>query len=69
MFEFSEGHGSEPGQFVLPVAMAFDSRDHLYITDEFNNRVVVYDADGKFLGQWGEYGHVHGKSRQVRESN
>lgn len=56
LFEFSEGHGTSPGQFVLPVAMAFDSRDRLFITDEFNNRVVIYGADGKFIDQWGEHG-------------
>ena len=61
LFEFSEGHGSGPGQFVLPVAIAFDSRERLYITDEYNHRVVIYDSEGKFLDQWGEYGSDEGK--------
>ena len=56
LFEFSEGYGSGPGQFVLPVAVAFSGDDELYITDEHNNRVVVYDAKGKFLTQWGQGG-------------
>ena len=61
LFEFSEGHGSGPGQFALPVAIAFDSRERLYITDEYNHRVVIYDSEGKFLDQWGEYGSDEGK--------
>ena len=56
LLEFSEGYGSGLGQFVLPVAMAFDSQDRLYITDEYNHRVVIYDDKGKFIGQWGEHG-------------
>ena len=61
LFEFSEGYGSGPGQFVLPVAMAFDSQERLYITDEYNNRVAIYSSEGKFLDQWGEYGSEPGK--------
>ena len=56
LLEFSEGYGSGPGQFVLPVAVAFNSDDQLHITDEHNNRVAVYDAEGKFLTQWGQAG-------------
>ena len=41
---------------MLPVAVAFNGDDELYITDEHNNRVVVYDAKGKFLTQWGQGG-------------
>lgn len=61
LFEFSEGYGSGPGQFVLPVAMAFDSGGLLYITDEFNHRVVIYDSEGKFIDQWGEHGRRPGQ--------
>ena len=61
LFEFSEGYGSGPGQFVLPVAIAFDSQERLYITDEYNHRVVIYSSEGKFLDQWGEHGSEPGK--------
>ena len=61
LFEFSEGYGSGPGQFVLPVAMAFDSQERLYITDEYNHRVAIYSSEGKFLEQWGEHGSEPGK--------
>ena len=61
LFEFSEGYGSGPGQFVLPVAIAFDSQERLYITDEYNHRVAIYSSEGKFLDQWGEHGSEPGK--------
>ncbi len=61
LFEFSEGYGSGPGKFVLPVAMAFDSQERLYITDEYNHRVAIYSSEGKFLDQWGEHGSDPGK--------
>ncbi len=56
LFEFGNGHGSGPGQFVWPVAMAFGGDDRLYITDEQNHRVAVYDADGEYVTQWGQRG-------------
>ena len=61
LYEFSNGYGQGDGQFIWPVAMAFDSQDRLYITDEYNNRVCIYDAEGKFVGQWGEGGSGPGQ--------
>ena len=61
LYEFGNGYGQGDGQFVWPVAMAFDSDDRLFITDEYNNRVCIYDADGKFLSQWGEGGSGAGQ--------
>ena len=54
--EFGNGFGSGDGQFVWPVAMAFDKNERLYITDEYNHRVAVYDSSGKYLSQWGAFG-------------
>ena len=59
--EFGYGSGSGDGQFVLPVAMAFDSRERLYITDEYNHRVTVFDQSGKFLFKWGVFGGGDGE--------
>ncbi len=61
LYEFGNGYGQGDGQFIWPVAMVFDSHNHLFITDEYNNRVCVYDADGKFVSQWGEGGSDLGK--------
>lgn len=59
--EFGKGFGQGDAQFVWPVAMAFDSQDRLYITDESNNRVSVFTDSGTFLGSWGIAGHGAGE--------
>lgn len=56
--EFGNGYGDAPGQFVWPVAMAFDSRDRLHITDEHNGRVTVFSSSGEFISVWGDSGEV-----------
>ena len=61
LYEFGNGYGQGEGQFVWPVAMVFGSDDRLFITDEYNNRVCVYDAEGKFVAQWGESGTEPGR--------
>lgn len=59
--EFGKGYGSEEGQFRSPVALAFDSRDRLYITDELNHRITIFDSSGNFLGNWGVLGSGDGE--------
>ena len=56
LYEFGKGYGSGDGQFVWPVAMAFDSQERLYVTDEHNHRVTVYSSDGEYLSNWGTLG-------------
>jgi len=51
--EFGKGFGTGDGQFAWPVAMAFDSQDRLYITDEYHHRISMFDTTGTFLGKWG----------------
>jgi DNA-binding beta-propeller fold protein YncE len=59
--EFGNGFGSGDGQFTWPVAMAFDSQEHLYITDEHNHRISIFATSGTFLGQWGTLGGAAGE--------
>jgi len=47
---------TEPGQFAVPTNVAVDSDGNLYVTDTYNNRVEVFDADGKFIRAWGKAG-------------
>ena len=54
--EFGYGNGAGDGQMVWPVALAVDSEDHVYVTDEHNNRVSIYDSSGKFISKWGTAG-------------
>ncbi|MBZ5688706.1 MAG: 6-bladed beta-propeller [Acidobacteriia bacterium] len=47
---------TEPGQFSVPTNVAVDGDGNLYVTDMYNNRVEVFDADGNFIRQWGKAG-------------
>ena len=49
--EFSR-YGSAEGQLIWPTAIAADKQGNLYLTDEWLNRVSVFDKDGTFLRCW-----------------
>ena len=59
--EFGNGFGEGDGQFGLPVAMALDSQERLYVTDEYLHRISVFDTSGTFLGKWGAMGSGNGE--------
>ena len=61
LYEFGDGAGNGDTQFRWPVCLAMDSRDNLYVTDEQNQRVTVFDADGQFLRKWGTRGSGDGE--------
>jgi len=50
------GHGSAPGQFEVPHALALDSQGRLFVGDRANKRIQIFDQDGKFLDQWRQFG-------------
>ena len=54
-------YGEGEGQFIWPTAVAIDSRDNIYVSDEYTNRVSVFDPPGKFLARWGEPGSDDGE--------
>jgi len=53
-------HGTGPGEFNLPHAVRLDARGKVYVADRENNRIQVFDGDGKFLEQWNESGSPFG---------
>ena len=53
-------YGGDEGQFIWPAGMALDSHQNVYVTDEWLNRVTVFDDDGNFLGLWGSPGREDG---------
>jgi DNA-binding beta-propeller fold protein YncE len=59
--EFGKGFGTGDGQFGWPVAMAFDSQERLYITDEHLHRISIFDSSGTFLDKWGVFGSKAGE--------
>jgi DNA-binding beta-propeller fold protein YncE len=44
--------GTGPGQFNLPHGLWIDRRGRLLVADRENDRVQVFDQDGKFLEIW-----------------
>lgn len=43
------GEGSGPGQFNVPHSIVADAKGLLYIADRSNQRIQVFDPDGKYL--------------------
>lgn len=53
------GHNHEltsPGDFAKPTGLAVDHDGNLYVADTMNNRIEVFDADGKFVRTFGKAG-------------
>lgn len=46
----------DPGQFAVPTNVAVDSDGNLYVSDTYNNRIQIFDADGNFIRQFGKAG-------------
>lgn len=44
--------GTGPGEFDEPHTLAFDSRGRLFVGDRVNQRVQVFDQEGRFLSEW-----------------
>jgi DNA-binding beta-propeller fold protein YncE len=54
--------GKEPGQFIYPTDIAFDSKGNVFVTEYGDNdRVQVFDAEGKFLYQFASFGGGDGQ--------
>lgn len=48
--------GSEPGEFDLVHSIAVDSNGRVYVSDRENNRIQIFDENGKFLRMWTHLG-------------
>ncbi len=52
---------TDPGNFSYPTNVALDADNNVYVTDSFNSRVEVFDADGNFIRQFGKPGDQPGR--------
>jgi DNA-binding beta-propeller fold protein YncE len=52
---------SDPGNFALPTNVAVDAEGNVYVTDTLNNRIEIFDADGKFIRAFGKNGDGPGQ--------
>ncbi len=44
-----DGAGTKPGEFTVPTGVATDSKGRVYVADYVNERIQVFDPEGKFL--------------------
>ena len=52
--------GMGPSEFDVVHTLALDSRGRLLVGDRQNNRIQVFDAGGKFIAQWFQFGRPSG---------
>jgi DNA-binding beta-propeller fold protein YncE len=44
--------GNGPGQFQLPHNLAVDAQGRVYVSDRENQRIVIFDAQNRYVGEW-----------------
>jgi sugar lactone lactonase YvrE len=52
--------GAGQGDFDQPHALAMDSKGRLFVGDRNNNRIEIFDQDGKFLEEWKQFSRPSG---------
>ena len=50
--------GTGPGEFGELHAIAMDASGRLFVADRGNNRIEIFDQNGKFLEEWKQFGRV-----------
>ncbi|XP_037950569.1 RING finger protein nhl-1 isoform X4 [Teleopsis dalmanni] len=55
------GRGSEPGSFTWPRGLAVGPDNSIVVADSSNHRVQVFDSNGIFIKEFGEYGNGEGE--------
>lgn len=48
--------GMGVGEFDMVHTLAFDSHGRLFVGDRQNNRIQIFDQNGKFIAQWFQFG-------------
>jgi DNA-binding beta-propeller fold protein YncE len=53
--------GAGPGEMDQPHSLAWDSKGRLFVADRGNNRIQIFDQDGKLLDTgWEQYSRISG---------
>uniref|UniRef100_A0A182YKS2 RING-type domain-containing protein n=1 Tax=Anopheles stephensi TaxID=30069 RepID=A0A182YKS2_ANOST len=55
------GRGSEPGSFTWPRGIAVGPDNSIVVADSSNHRVQVFDSNGIFVKEFGQYGNGDGE--------
>ncbi|MCI0771162.1 MAG: hypothetical protein J4O08_06145 [Chloroflexi bacterium] len=54
-------YGKGDGQMIWPTALALDSQENLYLSDDFLQRITIFDGEGNFKTKWGAKGNGDGE--------
>ena len=52
--------GTGPGEFGGLHGLALDSKGRVFVSDRENNRIEIFDPNGKFIGQWPQFSKPSG---------
>jgi sugar lactone lactonase YvrE len=52
--------GKGKGELDAPHTIAMDSRGRLFVGDRNNNRIQIFDQDGKYIDQWKQFSRPSG---------
>ena len=53
--------GESDGQFTWATAVAQDVDGRVYVSDEYTQRISIFDSSGNFRAKWGTHGSVVGE--------
>lgn len=53
-------YGTGIGEFNLPHTVAVDDQNRVYVGDRENQRIQIFDSEGKFIQQWTGIGYPYG---------
>ena len=59
--------GPGVGQLEVPHTLAMDSRGRLFVGDRWNDRIQIYDQDGRLLDSWRQFGRPSGLYIDARD--
>ena len=59
-------YGANPGQALWPNSVAVDGQGRVYVSDDWLNRIAVFDPDGEFIEDWGVSGNGAGSASTAR---
>ncbi len=54
-------YGDKDSELIWPNSVALDSQGDVYVSDDWLNRISVFDADGNFKQAWGTSGSGQGE--------
>jgi DNA-binding beta-propeller fold protein YncE len=52
--------GTGPGQFRLPHSIQISPNGDVYVADRENGRIQRFDLEGRYQGEWSQYGKTFG---------